>query len=369
MRLSAEDRHGASSPDPGHAHLRRRGGRTRVTRSTRCASRSTVRKTARSFCATRTATARSSASRRSSARAVKHRNVLEMIEAGGNVYYLAKLAGIFGLNVQDIGAQQTGMTVEAFKAKLQGGGESEPWQRSSAASAPRMFRRSATRSPRDCSSEPYWKPFFDGFTARTNGWRRVKPDVVVVFYNDHGLNFFLDKMPTFAVGAANEYKHADEGWGLPVAQPYPGRPRPLLAPDRIAGRGRVRRDHVPGDAGRPRLHHSAGAAVARADMPAGPHRSDRDQHRAASAAVAGALLQARPGRSAARSSPTPPDLNVLVLGTGGLSHQLDGKRAGFINKDFDLMCLDKLVNDPRGARALFEPARSSSRRAPRASSC
>jgi protocatechuate 4,5-dioxygenase, alpha chain len=54
--------------------------------------------------------------------AVKHRNVLEMIAAGGNVYYLAKLAGIFGLNVQDIGAQQTGMTVQDFKAKLQAAG-------------------------------------------------------------------------------------------------------------------------------------------------------------------------------------------------------------------------------------------------------
>ena len=54
--------------------------------------------------------------------AVKHRNVLEMIEAGGNVYYLAKLAGIYGLNVQDIGAQQTGMSVDAFKAKLQAAG-------------------------------------------------------------------------------------------------------------------------------------------------------------------------------------------------------------------------------------------------------
>jgi len=53
---------------------------------------------------------------------VKSRNVLKMIEAGGNVYYLAKLAGIFGLNVQDIGAQQTGMSVEAFKAKLQSAG-------------------------------------------------------------------------------------------------------------------------------------------------------------------------------------------------------------------------------------------------------
>jgi protocatechuate 4,5-dioxygenase alpha chain len=50
--------------------------------------------------------------------AVKSRNVLRMIEAGGNVYYLAKLAGIFGLNVQELGAQQTNTTVDEFKAKL-----------------------------------------------------------------------------------------------------------------------------------------------------------------------------------------------------------------------------------------------------------
>lgn len=50
--------------------------------------------------------------------AVRRRDVLAMIDAGGNVYYLAKLAGIFGLDVQDIGAQQTGVTREAFKAKL-----------------------------------------------------------------------------------------------------------------------------------------------------------------------------------------------------------------------------------------------------------
>jgi protocatechuate 4,5-dioxygenase alpha chain len=54
--------------------------------------------------------------------AVKSRNVLALIEAGGNVYYLAKLAGIFGLNVQDIGAQQTGMSVDAFKARLAAAG-------------------------------------------------------------------------------------------------------------------------------------------------------------------------------------------------------------------------------------------------------
>lgn len=50
--------------------------------------------------------------------AVAERNVLKMIAAGGNIYYLAKLAGIFGLNVQDVGAQQTGMSVEAFRQML-----------------------------------------------------------------------------------------------------------------------------------------------------------------------------------------------------------------------------------------------------------
>jgi protocatechuate 4,5-dioxygenase alpha chain len=50
--------------------------------------------------------------------AIRARNVLQLIAAGGNVYYLAKFAGIFGLDVQDIGAQQTGMTKDAFKAML-----------------------------------------------------------------------------------------------------------------------------------------------------------------------------------------------------------------------------------------------------------
>jgi len=54
--------------------------------------------------------------------AVRARDVLGMISAGGNIYYLAKLAGIFGLNVQDVGAQQTGVSVEEFRAKLQAAG-------------------------------------------------------------------------------------------------------------------------------------------------------------------------------------------------------------------------------------------------------
>ena len=53
------------------------------------------------------------------------------------------------------------------------------------------------------------------FRRCANGSRARKPDVAVIFYNDHGLGHFLDKMPTFAIGCAAEYKHADEGWGLP----------------------------------------------------------------------------------------------------------------------------------------------------------
>ena len=67
--------------------------------------------------------------------AVRHRNILEMIDAGGNIYYLAKLAGVFGLNVQQVGAQQRGMSEDEFKEMLvrEGAGE-QPWPPSSAAS-------------------------------------------------------------------------------------------------------------------------------------------------------------------------------------------------------------------------------------------
>jgi hypothetical protein len=75
---------------------------------------------------------------------------------------------------------------------------------------------------RNLQGDPYWKPWFDGFPPVRDWLAEVKPDVAVVVYNDHGLNFFLDKMPTFAVGAAPEYRNADEGWGIPVVPPFKG---------------------------------------------------------------------------------------------------------------------------------------------------
>ena len=77
---------------------------------------------------------------------------------------------------------------------------------------------------RDWQQTPEWKQFFDGYEPVHAWLDKAKPDVAVVVYNDHGLNFFLDKIPTFAVGAAHEYYNADEGWGLPVVLPFPGDP-------------------------------------------------------------------------------------------------------------------------------------------------
>ena len=62
--------------------------------------------------------------------------------------------------------------------------------------------------------DPYWKPFFDGFPTVHEWLAKVRPDIAVIVYNDHGLNFFLDNLPTFAVGAAPEYRSEDEGWDL-----------------------------------------------------------------------------------------------------------------------------------------------------------
>jgi len=194
-------------------------------------------------------------------------------------------------------------------------------------------------------NDPYWKPFFDGFPPAQDWLAKVKPDVVVVFYNDHGLNFFLDKMPTFAIGAAETYENADEGWGLPVAQPYPGDAdlswhiaKSLVADEfdmTICQEMLV--DHAftiplsllwPGANNRP--------------VRTIPISVNTVQHPLPSAARCLKLGQAV-GRAIDSYEK---DVNVLIVGTGGLSHQLDGKRAGFINKKFDLMCLEALQQHP-----------------------
>ena len=115
----------------------------------------------------------------------------------------------------------------------------------------------------------------------------------MVFYNDHGLNFFLDKMPTFAVGAANEYRSEDEGWGIPVSRPIAGDAalswhliNALVADEfDVTMCQEMLIDHA---VTIPMALMWPGAGLA------GQDRAGRDQHRAAPAAVARTLSEARP---------------------------------------------------------------------------
>ncbi len=195
--------------------------------------------------------------------------------------------------------------------------------------------------------DPYWKPFFDGFPPAREWLGRVKPDVVVVFYNDHGLNFFLDKMPTFAVGAAQEYHNADEGWGIPTLPPFKGCPdlswhiiNHLVDKEfDVVTCQEMLVDHA---FTLPLKLFWPGATCPVLTVPI---CINTVQFPLPSASRCYRLGQAV--GEAIRSWDS--DLRVAVMGTGGLSHQLDGERAGFINKKFDIEFMNSLQSNPEWA--------------------
>lgn len=191
--------------------------------------------------------------------------------------------------------------------------------------------------------DPYWKPFFDGYPPARAWLDKVKPDVAIVVYNDHGLNFFLDKQPTFAMGAAAQYTNEDEGWGIPPMPPFKGIPEmswhiiESLVGDEfdLTTCQEMVVDHgfsVPMELFW--THKEKPKTI--------PLCINTVQHPLPSPARCYKLGQAL--KKAVESYPE--DLKVVILGTGGLSHQLDGERAGFINKEFDLLCMEKIVSDP-----------------------
>jgi protocatechuate 4,5-dioxygenase beta chain len=189
--------------------------------------------------------------------------------------------------------------------------------------------------------DPYWKPFFDGFIPVHEWLKKEKPDVAVVFYNDHGLNFFLDKMPTFAIGAAPEYRHEDEGWGIGGYKPYPGIPELSWHIIETV----VESEFDPVTCQSMLVDHAVAVPfeLLWPDVDAWPVKLvpiciNTVQHPLPSPkrclelgrAVGKALKSWKGGEK------------IVVLGTGGLSHQLEGKRAGFINKEYDHFCLDNI---------------------------
>lgn len=200
---------------------------------------------------------------------------------------------------------------------------------------------------KNLQQDAYWKPFFDGFAPVHRWLAQHEPDVVVVLYNDHGLNFFLDKMPTFSVGAAPGYSNADEGWGIPTVPAFQGEQdlswhliNHLVAHEfDITTCQEMVVDHA----------FTLPMALLWPDqkwpVKVVPVCINTVQFPLPSAKRCYALGEAIGEAVASWDS----DARVAVLGTGGLSHQLDGERAGFINKDFDLQFMESLLHDPTWA--------------------
>jgi protocatechuate 4,5-dioxygenase beta chain len=199
--------------------------------------------------------------------------------------------------------------------------------------------------------EPYWQPVFKGFDFTKQWITEQNVDVVILVYNDHATAFSLELIPTFALGCAAEFPPADEGWG----------PRP-----------------VPVVKGHPELaaHLAQSLILDEFDMtivnkmdvdhgltvPLSLVYGQPDAWPCRVIPLAVNVIQYPPptahrcyqlGKAIGRAVASYPEpLRVMVWGTGGMSHQLQGPRAGLINKEFDARFFDLLVSDPEALTKL-----------------
>jgi protocatechuate 4,5-dioxygenase beta chain len=195
------------------------------------------------------------------------------------------------------------------------------------------------------AGDPYWAPVFAGYEPSRRWMAQHTPDVVFLVYNDHATAFSVDVIPTFAIGCAEEFAIADEGWG----------PRP-----------------VPKVQGHPELAAHIAQSVIQSDFDLTiVNRMDVDHGLTVPLSLlfgkcdrwpckvipfAVNVVQYPPpsgnrcyelGKALRRAIDTfDEDLDVQVWGTGGMSHQLQGPRAGLINKAFDNRFLDRLIAEP-----------------------
>lgn len=204
---------------------------------------------------------------------------------------------------------------------------------------------------RGATAHPDWAPIFQGYEWTRNWLAAEKPDVVILVYNDHASAFSLDVVPTFALGCAESFTPADEGWGprrVPVVQ---GHSRlawhiatsVVLEEFDLTMMNQMDVDH--------------GLTVPLSLMLGQP-----DVWPVQVIPLAVNVIQFptptanrcyRLGEAIARAVRSyPEDLNVQVWGTGGMSHQLSGARAGLINRAWDQQFLDQLTTDPDALRTM-----------------
>ena len=201
------------------------------------------------------------------------------------------------------------------------------------------------------TAEPYWQPLFAGYDFSKQWMKDNPPDVIFLVFNDHATAFSLEMIPTFAIGCADSYTPADEGWGprpVPIVKGHPDLAahiaQSVIQDDfdlTIVNKMDV--DHgltVPLSllCGQPAAEKFAWPC------PVIPFAVNVVQYPVPSGRRCYNLGKAI--GKAVESYDQP--LNVHIWGTGGMSHQLQGPRAGLINREWDNAFLDRLIADPEG---------------------
>jgi protocatechuate 4,5-dioxygenase beta chain len=198
------------------------------------------------------------------------------------------------------------------------------------------------------AAEPYWQRVFGGYEKSKEWIAKVKPDVCIVVFNDHATAFSVDIVPTFALGCAEEFIPADEGWGprpVPVVKGHPElaahiAQSVILDEFDLTIVNKMEVDHgltVPLSLmfGQPAEWPCKIIPLAVNVVLFPPPTGNRCYN-------LGKAI-----RKAVESYPE--DLRVAIFGTGGMSHQISGQRAGLINSEFDKAFLDALATDPKKA--------------------
>ena len=200
--------------------------------------------------------------------------------------------------------------------------------------------------------EPYWQPLFQGYEYGKQWMKDNKPDVVFLVYNDHATAFSLDIIPTFAIGTAAQFQPADEGWGprpVPVVKGHPD-----LA-SHIA-QSVIQQDFDLTIVNKMDVDHGLTVPLS---LMCGQPPADKFEWPCPVIPFAVNVVQYpvpsgqrcfNLGKAIRKAIETyDEDINVHIWGTGGMSHQLQGARAGLINKEFDAAFMDKLISDPQAA--------------------
>jgi protocatechuate 4,5-dioxygenase beta chain len=193
---------------------------------------------------------------------------------------------------------------------------------------------------------PYWQPLFKGYEPSKKWIAEQKPDVIILVYNDHASAFSLEIIPTFALGCAAEFAPADEGWGprqVPVVKGHPElawhiAQSVILDEFDLTIVNNMAVDHgltVPLSLlfGQPQEWPCQVIPLAVNVVQYPPPTGNRCYN-------FGKAI-----RKAVDSFDK--DLKVMIFGTGGMSHQLQGPRAGLINREWDTAFLNNLVADPQ----------------------